>query len=99
MTEPRAFSVDLEELDNLAIRIKGFADFVGARLDEIEQRKKQVDAKWDSAAAAAYAEAHSEWLRGATDIHEGLTAFQNAVTRVHQAHVGAAAANSQILGA
>ena len=97
--DARAFSVDLDQLDKLASRISGLAGFIADQLAAIERKAKEVDAGWNGAASAAYSEAHADWMVGATDVNEGLTALQTAVKHVHESYTGAVAENLRILGA
>jgi WXG100 family type VII secretion target len=96
--DARAFSVDLDKLDVLAGRIRGLAGFIADQLAAIDQKAKAAEAVWTGSAAAAYNEAHAEWLAGATDINEGLTAVQEAVKHAHESYTGAVAANLRMLG-
>ncbi|MGQ4617304.1 WXG100 family type VII secretion target [Nocardia sp. R7R-8] len=98
MSEPPAFSVDLDRLDNLAARIRGFAGLLADQLAAIDRKAKEVDAASTGAVMAAYREAHDEWLAGATDIQEGLTALEKAVRLAHEGYTGAVAENLRILG-
>ncbi|MBF6192883.1 WXG100 family type VII secretion target [Nocardia implantans] len=98
MSDEQAFSVDLDKLENLAARIRGFAGLLSDQLAAIDQKVKEVDAASAGAAMAAYREAHGEWLRGATDIREGLTALEEAVKLAHDGYTGAVAEGLRILG-
>ncbi|MFF0491368.1 WXG100 family type VII secretion target [Nocardia sp. NPDC004068] len=99
MTEDaRAFTVDLDKLENLAARIRGFADFIAGQLDSIDQKAKQADGHWTGSAADAYRETHAEWLAGAIDIKEGLRNLEKVVKQVHEGYTGAVADNLRILG-
>lgn len=93
-----AFSVDLEKLDNLAARIGGLAGFISDQLAAIDQKAKEVGATWSGGAAAAYSDAHTKWLAGATDVQEGLAEVRTAAKAAHEAYTGAVAANLRILG-
>ncbi|WP_039795526.1 WXG100 family type VII secretion target [Nocardia araoensis] len=98
MSDEQAFSVDLDKLENLAARIRGFAGLLSDQLTAIDQKVKEVDATSAGAAMAAYREAHDEWLAGATDIAEGLTALEKAVKLAHDGYTGAVAEGLRILG-
>lgn len=98
MSDEQAFSVDLDKLENLAARIRGFAGLLSDQLTAIDQKVKEVDATSTGAAMAAYREAHDEWLAGATDIAEGLTALEEAVKLAHDGYTGAVAEGLRILG-
>ncbi|WP_324192414.1 WXG100 family type VII secretion target [Nocardia transvalensis] len=90
--------MDLEKLENLAARIRGFAGFIADQLAVVDQKVKEVDGVWTGAAAVAYAEAHTEWMAGATDIREGFTALEAAVEHAHEGYTTAVAENLRILG-
>ncbi|MBF6250271.1 WXG100 family type VII secretion target [Nocardia farcinica] len=98
MSEAESFSVDLDKLENLAARIRGFAGLLSEQLAVIDQKAKEVDATSAGAAMVAYLEAHDEWLAGATDIREGLTALEAAVKIAHEGYTGAVAEGLRILG-
>ncbi|MFF7942011.1 WXG100 family type VII secretion target [Nocardia gamkensis] len=98
MSDAEAFSVDLDKLENLAARIRGFAGLLSDQLAAIDQKVKEVDAASAGAAMVAYREAHDEWLAGATDIREGLTALEEAVKIAHDGYTGAVAEGLRILG-
>ncbi|MFR9772040.1 WXG100 family type VII secretion target [Nocardia sp. SC052] len=98
MSDAEAFSVELEKLENLAARIRGFAGLLADQLAAIDQKVKEVDAASAGAAMVAYREAHDEWLAGATDIAEGLTALEEAVNLAHDGYTGAVAKGLRILG-
>lgn len=57
--DARPFSVDLEKLDSLTARIRGFAGFVADQLTALDQKAKEVDATWSGTAASAYREART----------------------------------------
>ncbi|MFI2282128.1 WXG100 family type VII secretion target [Nocardia beijingensis] len=98
MSDEQAFSVDLDKLENLAARIRGFAGLLSDQLTAIDQKVKEVDAASAGAAMVAYREAHDEWVAGATDIREGLTALEEAVKLAHDGYTGAVAEGLRILG-
>ncbi|MER7451874.1 WXG100 family type VII secretion target [Nocardia beijingensis] len=98
MSDEQAASVDLDKLENLAARIRGLAGLLSDQLTAIDQKVKEVDAASAGAAMAAYREAHDEWLAGATDIREGLTALEEAVKLAHDGYTGAVAEGLRILG-
>ncbi|MEU1998358.1 WXG100 family type VII secretion target [Nocardia gamkensis] len=98
MSDAEAFSVDLDKLENLAARIRGFAGLLSDQLAAIDQKVKEVDAASAGAAMVAYREAHDEWLAGASDIREGLTALEEAVKIAHDGYTGAVAEGLRILG-
>jgi WXG100 family type VII secretion target len=98
MSDAEAFSVDLDKLENLAARIRGFAGLLSDQLAAIDRKVKEVDAASAGAAMVAYREAHDEWLAGATDIAEGLAALEEAVKIAHDGYTGAVAEGLRILG-
>ncbi|MBF6167440.1 WXG100 family type VII secretion target [Streptomyces gardneri] len=96
--DAEAFSVDLDKLDNLAARIRGFAGLLSDQLAAIDQKAKEVDAASAGAVMVAYREAHDEWMSGVTDVREGLTALEEAVRLAHTGYTGAVAEGLRILG-
>ncbi|WP_068057240.1 WXG100 family type VII secretion target [Nocardia xishanensis] len=96
--ETPSFSVDLDKLEDLAARMRGYAAAVADRLAEIEQKAKEVEGVWVGTAALAYREAHAEWAKGVTDMQEGLAALEAAVKVAHEGYTSAVSENRRILG-
>ncbi|MBH0776130.1 WXG100 family type VII secretion target [Nocardia bovistercoris] len=97
-SETPAFSVDLDQLDDLAARMRGYADAVAERLSELEQKAKEAEAVWAGSAAVAYRQAHTEWVAGVTDMREGLAALEAAVKTAHTGYTDAVTEGRRILG-
>lgn len=96
--DARRFTVDLDKLDALAARIRGFAGFVDDQLKALDGQAKQSEAHWTGSAATAYSDAHREWLQGAAELAHGLKTLEDTVKHVHEAHTTAVADNRKILG-
>ncbi|WP_083889232.1 WXG100 family type VII secretion target [Nocardia pneumoniae] len=94
----RAFKVDLQHLEDVTARVRGFKEFVTGHLDELDSRAKALGSSWTGPAAAAYAQAHREWAVGAADVQEGLQALEDATRRAHETYTGAVATNVRMLG-
>lgn len=96
--DTRRFSVDLDKLDSLAARIRGFAGFIDDQLKAIDGKAKEAEGHWTGAAATAYSDAHREWMSGAAELAHGLKTLEDAVKHVHEAHTTAVSDNLKILG-
>ncbi|MFC9894531.1 WXG100 family type VII secretion target [Nocardia sp. NPDC127579] len=98
MTDTPPFSVDLDTLEALAARMRGYLAAIADRLAEFEQKAKDVEGVWVGDAAEAYREAQSEWLAGVTDMKEGLAVLEASIRAVHSGYTDAMAENRKILG-
>jgi WXG100 family type VII secretion target len=59
------FSVNLDQLDQIVSRLNGLAGFLHDHLDELDHKVAALQAgSWESAAASAYTDAHTQWLTG-----------------------------------
>ncbi|MFE9320016.1 WXG100 family type VII secretion target [Nocardia sp. NPDC052278] len=73
------FSVDLDHLDEIVIRLSSLAGFIGEHLDEIDDRVAAlVGSGWEGVAAQAYADAHAQWVTGAREFVEGVKDMSDA---------------------
>jgi WXG100 family type VII secretion target len=97
-TDTPAFSVDLDKLEDLAARVRGYMAAVADRLAELEAKAKEVEGVWVGAAAVAYGEAHTEWLAGVADMQDGLVALETALKNAHEGYTNAASQTLRILG-
>ncbi|MFD4444452.1 WXG100 family type VII secretion target [Nocardia sp. NPDC058519] len=93
-----AFSVDLDQLEQLTARMRGYMAAVDDVLTALDAKAKEVDDNWSGAVAAAYNEAHTEWRAGVTDMQEGLAALEAAAKTAHKSYTDAAATTLKILG-
>ncbi|MCP2292292.1 WXG100 family type VII secretion target [Nocardia amikacinitolerans] len=93
-----AFSVDLDKLEDLAARMRGYHAAVTDRLAELELKAREVEGVWVGTSAVAYREAHTEWVAGVTDMQEGLAALEAAVKTAHESYTAAAFETLRILG-
>ncbi|WP_069161951.1 WXG100 family type VII secretion target [Nocardia altamirensis] len=93
-----AFSVDLDQLEQLAARMRGYKAAVADRLAELEAKAKEVEGVWVGSAAVAYSDAHREWAAGVTDMQDGLAALEDALKKAHESYTNAASQARRILG-
>jgi WXG100 family type VII secretion target len=94
----QGFAVDLQHLDDVTSRIRGFTQFVTERLEELDRRAQAVGAAWTGRAGSSYTDAHREWLAGATDVRDGMHTLEEAARRAHQSYSDAVAVNVRMLG-
>ncbi|MGW6623751.1 WXG100 family type VII secretion target [Nocardia sp. NPDC055002] len=93
-----AFSVDLDQLEQLTARMRGYLAAVADVLSALDAKANEVDDNWSGAVATAYNEAHTEWRAGVTDMQEGLAALESAATIAHQSYTEAGTTTLKILG-
>lgn len=93
------FSVDLTELDTIVARLSNLASFLGDQLAELDQKVAALRAgSWDSAGAAAYEDAHRQWLSGAQEFAQGVTDMSVAARDAHGHYTAAIGANTRMFG-
>ncbi|KIA66296.1 WXG100 family type VII secretion target [Nocardia vulneris] len=93
-----SFSVDLDALEQLAARMRGYKAAVADRLAELEAKAAEVEGVWVGAAAVAYSDAHREWVAGVADMQDGLAALEAALAKAHESYTTAGAETLRILG-
>ncbi|MBF6327562.1 WXG100 family type VII secretion target [Nocardia transvalensis] len=92
------FTVDLDQLDQIVSRLNGLAGFLRDHLDELDRRAKALgNGSWESAAATAYAEAHTQWLAAAREFAEGVAAMSDAAQKAHGRYTRAIEVNRRML--
>ncbi|TDZ90216.1 WXG100 family type VII secretion target [Mycobacteroides salmoniphilum] len=89
------FSFDLDHIEQVTSRARGFKEFVTENLDQLESRAQKLvqSGQWTGAAAAAYVEAHKEWMDAARELVEGLNQMEEAARTAHGAYSEAQEAN------
>jgi len=88
------FSVDLDHLDEIVVRLSGLAGFIGEHLDEIDNRVATLTGTgWEGLAAQAYAEAHTQWVSGAREFVEGVRDVSDAAKAAHARYTRAVDTN------
>ncbi|WP_062982868.1 WXG100 family type VII secretion target [Nocardia anaemiae] len=92
------FSVDLDQLDRIVSRLNGLAGFLHDHLDELDHKVAALHSgSWESAAASAYADAHSQWLTAAREFAEGVAAVSDAAQKAHGRYTRAIDVNRRML--
>ena len=92
------FTVDLDQLDQLVSGVHGLAGFVHDHLDELDHRiATLLDGSWESAAATAYHDAHTEWAGNAREFADGIATMGNAARLAHANYTDAITANTNLL--
>ncbi|WP_328400407.1 WXG100 family type VII secretion target [Nocardia sp. NBC_00403] len=78
------FKVDLDHLDEIVARLSGLAGFIGEHLDEIDDRVATLTGSgWESVAAQAYSEAHTQCVAGAREFVESMRDMSDAARAAH----------------
>ncbi|QIS05243.1 WXG100 family type VII secretion target [Nocardia brasiliensis] len=92
------FSVDLERLDQLVARLTGLSGFIHENLDGLDEKVAGlVGTGWESAAAQAYNDAHTQWARGAREFAEGVADMGRAARDAHSRYTRAVDLNHKML--
>ncbi|WP_225731090.1 MULTISPECIES: WXG100 family type VII secretion target [unclassified Nocardia] len=92
------FSVDLDQLDQIVSRLNGLAGFLRDHLDELDRKVATLRrGSWESAAANAYSEAHTQWLTAAREFADGVAAMSAAAQQAHGRYTRAVDVNRRML--
>ncbi|MGW4772848.1 WXG100 family type VII secretion target [Nocardia sp. NPDC004278] len=92
------FTVDLDHLDEIVARLSGLAGFISDNLDEIDEKVAGLAGTgWESVAAAAYNDAHREWVTGAREFAEGVRDMSDAARKAHTGYTTAVQDNLKML--
>jgi WXG100 family type VII secretion target len=92
------FTVDLEQLDRIVARLTGLAGFLHEHLDELDHQVKTLSGgSWESAAASAYRDAHTQWLASAKEFADGVAAVSDAAKEAHGRYADAVTTNRRML--
>ncbi|MFF2084117.1 WXG100 family type VII secretion target [Nocardia sp. NPDC058176] len=91
-----SFSVDLDDLDEVTARIRGYQDYLTDALAELQQRIGDLNSSWEGLAAAAFAEAHRDWGTAVSDIGTALTDLEKAARSAHDSYSDAADTNTRM---
>ncbi|MCM6776052.1 WXG100 family type VII secretion target [Nocardia sp. CDC159] len=92
------FAVDLDRLDQIVSRLNGLAGFLHDHLEELDRRVNALrNGSWESAAAAAYAQTHAQWLAAAREFAEGVAAMSDAAHKAHGRYTQAIDINRRML--
>ncbi|MCU1646872.1 MAG: hypothetical protein JWN03_7147 [Nocardia sp.] len=93
------YSVDLNELDTIVSRLSNLAKFLTDQFTALDAKVVTLRAgSWDSDAAAAYEDAHRQWLTGAQEFAQGVTDMSNVASNAHHHYSAAIGANTGMFG-
>lgn len=93
------YSVNLTELDAIVTRMSNLAKFLGDQFTALDSEVAKLRTSgWDSAGAAAYEDAHRQWLTGAQEFAQGVTDMSAAARNAHGQYTAAIGANTQMFG-
>jgi WXG100 family type VII secretion target len=88
-----AFRVDPAALNEAVQRMAEFARHAEDTVTEIDARVTHLHATWTGEAAAAHAEAHQHWVRGAAMMRAALAELRAAGATAHTNYTGATKTN------
>ncbi|MEV6324930.1 WXG100 family type VII secretion target [Nocardia sp. NPDC051787] len=94
------FEFDLDHIDQVTARARGFKEFFADHLDELDRTVQGLmqSGQWTGAAAAAYAEEHRVWVAAARELLDGLAQMEQAGRTAHESYSDAAAVNLRMTG-
>lgn len=94
------FAFDLDHIDQVTARARGFKEFVADHLDQLDRTVQGLvqSGQWTGAAAAAYAEEHQIWIAAARELVDGLAEMEQAARTAHASYSEAAAVNLRMTG-
>ncbi|KAF0849680.1 WXG100 family type VII secretion target [Nocardia caishijiensis] len=91
-----SFSVDLDDLEEVTIRIRGYQQYLTDGLADLQQRIDALNSSWEGIAAAAFAEAHRDWGTAVADIGNALTSLCDAAQSARSSYSDAGDTNTRI---
>ncbi|MEV4240876.1 WXG100 family type VII secretion target [Nocardia sp. NPDC049737] len=92
------FEVDLDHLDEVAIRLSALASVIAEHLDAIDAKVATLAGTgWDGVAAQAYSDAHREWAAGAREFAEGARDISEVARKAHTGYTTAVEENLKML--
>ncbi|WP_327095860.1 WXG100 family type VII secretion target [Nocardia vinacea] len=89
-------SVDLEVLDSVIARMKGFEGFFNDQITAFDSAISKLQGVWEGNAAAAQQESHSRLMAAAEEIRQGVEDMRYAAEAAHQRYSAAVAANVEM---
>ncbi|MEU4411721.1 WXG100 family type VII secretion target [Nocardia salmonicida] len=93
-----SYRVDLNELDDIAIQLKGFVGFLTESVAGLQQRTAALQSNWSGPSATAAHEAFAKWLAGAQDVAEGIETMRASAIDARDRYQAAVNTNLQMLG-
>jgi WXG100 family type VII secretion target len=92
------FSVDLDQLDQIISRLNGLSGFLQDHLDQLDRKVASLSGGgWESAAANAYTNAHTQWASSAREFADGVAELRDAVHKAHGRYSRAIDVNRRML--
>jgi WXG100 family type VII secretion target len=90
------FSVDPEAIADALERMTEFQRAAESLLSEIDATVKNLHISWTGEGAAAHADAHEQWSRGAAMMRQALDRVHTAGTEAHGNYTGVMTANQKM---
>lgn len=97
---PSKFAFDLDHIDQVTARVRGFIGFLDDHLQGLDRRVEQLlrAGTWTGDTAQAYAQAHREWSAAAMEAREGLSEMEMAAQHAREQYAAAMDANKRMTG-
>jgi WXG100 family type VII secretion target len=93
---PRAYAVDLGELQQKIDEMAAFEKRIEKALEHLDHVVEGLHVTWTGQAADAHRAAHAEWVAGMKQMHTGLREMRDAAQRAHGNYTSAVEANSRM---
>ncbi|MGK8525043.1 WXG100 family type VII secretion target [Nocardia asteroides] len=94
------FEFDLDNIDQVTARARGFKEFFADHLEQLESRVQDLvnAGRWTGEAAAAYAQEHQDWMAAARELLNGLAQMEQAAQAARDAYANALDVNRRMTG-
>ncbi|MEV2222444.1 WXG100 family type VII secretion target [Nocardia vinacea] len=91
------FTVDIDQLEQVATQLTGLAGFIEDQLEELDSRVAAIlSGSWNGVAAKAFDDAHSQWMTAAKEFVDRIRTASSAAQRARDRYVAAADLNRQM---
>lgn len=89
--------VDLDNLEDLVIQLRGAAQFINEHLDTLDRKASAVHSgSWTGIAAEAHKTAHDQWMAAASEFTAAIDEMRVAAHTAHSAYHKAIGANQRM---
>ncbi|MFD9551185.1 WXG100 family type VII secretion target [Nocardia salmonicida] len=92
------YRVNLDELEQITARMRGFSGFLADTLQGLQLRMTALHQTWSGDAATAQNEAFTQWMTAAGEVAEGVAAMRDASAEAHASYIDAIETNLRTLG-
>ncbi|MET7772987.1 WXG100 family type VII secretion target [Nocardia sp. NPDC005366] len=91
------FTVDVDQLEQVATQLSGLAGFIEDQLDGLDSRVAAIlSTNWNGVAAGAFGDAHSRWATQAAQFVASIRTASSTAQQARDRYVAAADLNRQM---